>query len=485
MRLQKIGFVFLIVLFSYQSCKTTAVTKTKDLGYEGAEGKLILFYRDGDNIIIKQCENTSFPINREDCQQKAGTMVATVFTQDFKLHMLSILKVSDLAVNPLIVELKKVNGFISELGDDTENYTQLKNNLEQKLVEIEKKINTNQSAMKPISDLNNLISKLVDEIISNPNITVLSYKADQENLYFNLIKSYLAIPPGTEICGEAKWVSNISGYEILILSANGKNYNLLGFDKQQNQMLIAYEDVKKLCVANYKKDPRAQGELNLSGLQVSYELPSQENIKKGDRGILRIRLPIIPTKTVRCGSWGGVVHYGNERCFNFREIQANFPPTDGVYCVTVPQHSDLYVFLQKSRGAQLCIEESVTVKAPFNERNASDPGIKYLVTSPSDPKKIIKDEYVESIPFQKLPPPSDISGNKKLNPNVQEQTEGTVAPLSTKSNGALNTTDPHSPGFVKGKDWDRLIEERHKREEKARRNIYNKNAEDGFYGVPP
>jgi len=167
-----------------------------DAGIVGPNGEVILFYKNGNNIIIQQCEDNTVLNQRDDCQTKTGTKVVQVPVNEFKRRLKAALNVpagytddmkrkievykKQKPIDPAELDkaIKRAQDFIARHGSE---------NAEPGILD---KLQT----MKDAAEINKLINKLVDQVIGQTTLKQFVFSKDKYTFEFNILRSYIKTP---------------------------------------------------------------------------------------------------------------------------------------------------------------------------------------------------------------------------------------------------------------------------------------------------
>ena len=103
-----------------------AFAGSMDVGLINPKGEVILFYKEGDSITVKECVDLTIlktPSHREDCKQKPGTYKAKISVTEFKNRLNAVLSIPVESYTPLMkqkIEVynnNKQNGQLDEVVD--------------------------------------------------------------------------------------------------------------------------------------------------------------------------------------------------------------------------------------------------------------------------------------------------------------------------------------------------------------------------------
>lgn len=65
-----------------------------DIGLVGPSGEVILYYRDGNQIVVQECQPYTVLENRSDCETRPGTQIARIAINEFKNQLKQALRLS-------------------------------------------------------------------------------------------------------------------------------------------------------------------------------------------------------------------------------------------------------------------------------------------------------------------------------------------------------------------------------------------------------
>ncbi len=167
-----------------------------DAGIVGPEGEVLLFYKNGNNVVVQQCENNTVLNQRSDCQTKPGTNVVQVPVNEFKRRLKAALNVpanytedmkkkievyrKQKPIDPVELDkaIKRAQDFIARYGAE---------NAEPGILD---KLQT----MKDAAEINKLIDKLVDQVIGQTTLQQFVFSKDKTTFEFNILRTYIKTP---------------------------------------------------------------------------------------------------------------------------------------------------------------------------------------------------------------------------------------------------------------------------------------------------
>lgn len=229
-----VGFAALISMVGAVSCSTVqqknsvalskkdamrTIASALDAGIVGPNGEVILFYKNGENIVIQQCGDYTVLNSRSDCKTKDGTSVANVPVAEFKSRLKAalMLPVGDYSADmqkkiavyrkgktgntadllkqqeQVQAAIATIEAFINEYGAanaDTAKLAQLRD----KLASINSQLGDNAQSEAIIREINGLVDRLVDQIIGQPKLTKFVYSKDKQGFEFNILRAYIRTP---------------------------------------------------------------------------------------------------------------------------------------------------------------------------------------------------------------------------------------------------------------------------------------------------
>ena len=218
------GFVVLNGIFA-----SFAFAGSLDVGFIGSKVEVILFYKDGDLIIVKKCVDLTIlkePGHREGCIQRPGTYKAEISVTEFKNRLKAALRLpvgnytslmkqkievynkqkgqldedADLKRQQSEVKstIDRIKAFLDKYGKnaDLEGEAQL---LETKLASIEQELTRDVCSVDvcsrdSISEVNQAIEDLIHKILDSSSLTEFVYSQNETGFEFNILKSYVDHP---------------------------------------------------------------------------------------------------------------------------------------------------------------------------------------------------------------------------------------------------------------------------------------------------
>ena len=199
-----------------------------DAEFVGPEGEIILFYKEGNLITIKECAYTFLyePRHREDCKQKPGTYKAQLSATEFKNRLnavlrlpvgnyTSLMKQKIEAYNkwqeqqPRVADLKRqrseaityrrkasfVGKYVKRIKDFVDKYVKQNVDLETKKAQLEAQLAGIEQEPAPnrslIIEVNQAIEDFIHKVVDSRSLTQFVYSQDETSFEFNILKSYV------------------------------------------------------------------------------------------------------------------------------------------------------------------------------------------------------------------------------------------------------------------------------------------------------
>ena len=189
----------------------------------GPDGDVILFYKDGNEIVIKECEHYSVINNISDCKAKSWlTRPIRVAVSEFKNRIKSALRIQTfdtlgqqakqlknyqeyrerLTQKPSTEDLvqqrdevqskvSKIEAFIEAYGEENANTTEELLTLRQLLATLNSKVKDNKKFSDTVESLNASIDQLVDDVIGSSQMNTMRYSKDKTGIEYSVLRSYV------------------------------------------------------------------------------------------------------------------------------------------------------------------------------------------------------------------------------------------------------------------------------------------------------
>jgi hypothetical protein len=177
----------------------------KDVGVIGPDGEVILYYKEGDYIIVKACDpNTILGMTpaeaRRNCQGKSNKVPVEVFKEALRnlvsTDRLNVLKpltpeeveayskegLDFFQMQALLSEIRKIDDFIA-------NYGEKKANLERR-EELVKALDSAEFRHRTLYKINTEIEKAVNLIANQTNLTLTRANSDKNQFLYTVLSQF-------------------------------------------------------------------------------------------------------------------------------------------------------------------------------------------------------------------------------------------------------------------------------------------------------
>lgn len=189
-----------------------------DISLSGPGREVLMYYQDGNNIVVKNCGNNSPVIKvRSDCSGKETDIPIDIFKENLKAQLLLRDYLPHVPVdfnalsrqkNQFKAQLDKINDYIriNENNNPDPKSKLTREQLQKELAGIQKQLNQNpvadpnsQARKAAIQRANALVSTLVDQMIASSTIKhVASTSTGSDKLIYSLLKKF---DPSQVECG--------------------------------------------------------------------------------------------------------------------------------------------------------------------------------------------------------------------------------------------------------------------------------------------
>ena len=220
-----LGFAVFLILTG-GGCSTLKGLKRQIAGFLdvvsiGPKGEVILFYKEGDLITVKECVDHTIleePSHREDCKQKPGTYKAQVSVTEFKNRLNAVLRLPVGNYTSLMKEkievynkqkgqpnyvvdlerqhseikstIDRIKAFMGKYGKETANLEE-KARLEAQLTSLDQELAHKGSTNSIAAEVNQSIEDLIHKIVDSSSLTQFVSSQDETSFEFNILKSYV------------------------------------------------------------------------------------------------------------------------------------------------------------------------------------------------------------------------------------------------------------------------------------------------------
>ncbi len=183
----------------------SAIAAVKDVGVIGPNGEVLLYYRDGNNIIVKACEpNTILGMlpaqARSNCQGRSNKVPVETFKQSLRnlvpTDLLNALKpltpeeveayskdgLKSEQVEAILIELEKINNFITVYGAENANLVRKD--------ELLKALSSHETRISAIKKIKDEVEKTVNLISDQAKLTLAKSSVDKDQFIYTVLKQY-------------------------------------------------------------------------------------------------------------------------------------------------------------------------------------------------------------------------------------------------------------------------------------------------------
>ena len=299
----------------------------KDVGVIGPDGDVILFYKEGDYIIVKNCDPYAVlgltPAQaRVDCQGKGNKVPVESFKQairnqvsSYRLNVLKPLTPEEVEayakdgpssdqIEAMVIELDKINAFITTYGAENANLVRKE--------ELLKALSSQETRVHVIKKINSEVEKALNLITNQTIVTLSKFNTNRDQFLYTVLKNFN--PSQNVPCGLQGSVNDrirdcsyqlTSQKEGFVLVTRTKEFKevhkeiktgLLWGDRLPSAM--SHYDAEKACKADLAEVAKIS--------EVSWRLPSIEEYKEAEKNGIRKALP-----NMNYWFWSSSVHSNN------------------------------------------------------------------------------------------------------------------------------------------------------------------------------
>jgi hypothetical protein len=307
----------------------TAITsELDDIGIIGPNGEVVLYYKEGNYIIVKNCnENTILGAStaeaRANCQGKSNKVPLETFKQAIRnlvstdsLNALKPLTAEEVEaynkdgpstadIEKLVVELDKINAFIASYGPENANLVRKE--------ELVKSLRSSETRISAIKKINTEIEKAIKLITDDSVLTLKKFSVDKDQFLYTVLKAF--DPAQKYPCGLSGSVDErikdcsvqeTSSKGNFVLVSRSKDFKevhkdtksgLLWSDRLASKM--THYDAQKACKADLKE---------VAGVQGSWRLPSIDEYNTAESNGVSSALP-----NMNYWFWSSSVHQSDAK----------------------------------------------------------------------------------------------------------------------------------------------------------------------------
>lgn len=302
---------------AYQASNERHPSSVSDIGIIGPKGEVILYYKEGDFIVFRQCDpNTILGVNpsqaRKNCTGQEMKVPVESFKQSLRLlvtpERLNILRpltpedVEDFMkegptpeqVQKLELELERINNFIRVYGAANANLVRKE--------EVLKALQSNQARTRALRKVSSEIEKAIELITNSSILTLKKASTDKDQFLYTVLKQYLPnqkIPCGLQGTIEERIkdcslrsYSPEKGFQLVTRTLEFKEIHrqvstgLLWTDVIAGEWTFEKATYLNTCSSYYLHSNETGG---ISG--INWKLPSIKDYKQADIDGIRSVLP--------------------------------------------------------------------------------------------------------------------------------------------------------------------------------------------------
>ncbi len=207
-------FLFAATIFSLAmiaSCSFSSNKKRfpasvmKDVGVKGPNGEVLLYYKEGDYIIVKNCDpNTILGSTPDQARQNCKGRSSKVSVESFKAALRHLVSVDNLYnLRPLtpievraydnrspyyedidaqIEELDKINDFIKNYGEEDAKLVRKE--------ELEKALDSHKDRARAIKKINAEVEKAISLITDQSKLAMTKFRTDKHQFLYTVLKNF-------------------------------------------------------------------------------------------------------------------------------------------------------------------------------------------------------------------------------------------------------------------------------------------------------
>jgi hypothetical protein len=284
----------------------------KDVGLIGPDGDVILFYKDGDYIIVKNCDpNTILGLTpaqaRANCQGKTNKVPVESFKQAIRnlvstdrLNFLKPLTPEEVQayakdgpssdqMEAMVIELDKINAFITTYGAENANLVRKE--------ELVKALRSQETRVSAIKKINSEVEKALNLITDQTKLTLTKFNLDKDQFLYTVLKNFN--PSAKFPCGlkgsvddrirdcSYQLTSEKEGFVLVTRTKEFKEVHketktgLLWGDRLPSTM--THYNAEKACNASLAEVAKIS--------DVAWRLPSKEEYEEAEKNGIRKALP--------------------------------------------------------------------------------------------------------------------------------------------------------------------------------------------------
>jgi hypothetical protein len=283
-----------------------------DVGVIGPRGEVILYYKEGDKIIVKSCDpNTVLGLTpalaRSNCQGKTNKVPVESFKQALRnlvsTERLNVLKpltpeeVQEYAedgsssdqIEAILIELDKINAFITSYGAENADLVRKE--------ELVMALRSSEARMSAIHRINSEIEKALNLITDQTKLALTKFNSDKDQFLYTVLKNFdpfQKFPCGLKGSVDER-VKNCS-YQLnsekegFILVTRTKDFKEV---HKEIKTGLLWGDRLPLSMTHYNAEKACKADLGEVGgiSEMTWRLPSKEEYEEAEKNGIRKALP--------------------------------------------------------------------------------------------------------------------------------------------------------------------------------------------------
>lgn len=329
----------------------------KDVGVIGPDGDVLLYYKDGDYIIVRACKAYTVlgmrPSEaRSNCEGKSNKVPIESFKQSLRnlvstdrLNVLKPLTKEEVEayskdgpnsdqIEAMVIELEKINNFIAVYGEQNANLVRKE--------ELVKALRSQETRISAIKKINAQVEKAVNLIADQTKLTLKKFNEDSDQFLYTVLKQFnpnQKLPCGLKGSVDERikdcsyqLTSETEGFVLVTRSKDFKEVHketstgLLWSDRLPNYM--THYNAEKACNSSLKEVAGVEG--------VTWRLPSIDEYKEAEKNGIRKALPNMNywfwSSSVHRSSSGSAWLFNGDYGYSINYFR-NYDSVDSVRCV--------------------------------------------------------------------------------------------------------------------------------------------------------
>ena len=237
-----LGFLLFTMLIGqgYSRLNKTSRYPTMAVGLIAPKGEVILFYKEHNQIVVKQCENYTVLKLESDCEILPETVVQNISVSNFKdsLQMALRFLLGNYDEDMKKKQVSKIEAFIEEFGVGNVDSGHL-SSLKEALSQVNGELGSGPGLNRIIKEINGKIDDLVDRVISSKTLHRYAFSEGKAGFVFNILRSFMRVP------FLSASFRTISKGPFLMGGPSGEHYHDSGEDRRQVTISKSFDIMTK------------------------------------------------------------------------------------------------------------------------------------------------------------------------------------------------------------------------------------------------